>query len=55
MNGAVGDLVVLKGTIIRRDGDVALVEVEKSYPPGGTVVVRLGKFPPRPPKLRPVR
>jgi hypothetical protein len=42
---AVGNQVVLTGVILEIDGAVALVRVDRSFPPGGTVVVRLGKLP----------
>ena len=42
---AVGNKVVLCGTIASIEGDIALVKVDRSFPPGGTVAVRLGKLP----------
>jgi len=42
----VGDTVVLAGTIVEIQGDVALVQVDKSFPSGTiTIAVRLGKLP----------
>ena len=41
----VGNMVALTGTIVEIDGDVALVRVDRAFPPGGTVVVRLGSLP----------
>jgi len=41
----VGNTVVLVGTIVAIQDDVALVEVQRSFPPGGTVAVRLGTLP----------
>jgi len=43
---AVGNMVVLTGTIVEIDGGIALVRVDKSFPAGGTIAVRLGKLPP---------
>ena len=43
---AVGNQVVLTGTIVEIEGNVALVQVDKSFPSGTTTVaVRLGKLP----------
>ena len=42
---AVGNKIVMCGTIVAIDGDVALVQVDKAFPAGGTVTVRLGKLP----------
>ncbi len=43
---AVGNQVVLTGTIVEIEGEVALVQVDKSFPSGTTTVaVRLGKLP----------
>jgi hypothetical protein len=43
---AVGNQVVLTGTIVELEGDVALVQVDRSYPSGTTTIaVRLGKLP----------
>ena len=39
---AVGDPVILRGKILRLDAGVALVEVYRSYPVGGTVAVQCG-------------
>lgn len=39
---AEGDPVILRGRIIRLDAGVALVEVYRSYPVGGTVAVQCG-------------
>jgi hypothetical protein len=39
---AVGSMVVLCGTITAVEGDIALVRVDRSFPAGGTVTVRLG-------------
>jgi hypothetical protein len=36
------------GTIVAIDGDVALVKVDRSFPQGGTITVRLGKLSARP-------
>lgn len=41
---AVGNQVVLCGTITAIEGDVALVKVDRSFPAGGTIAVRLGKL-----------
>lgn len=42
----VGNTVVLTGTIVEIQGDVALVQVDKSFPSGTTTIaVRLGKLP----------
>jgi hypothetical protein len=38
----VGDAVTLKGRILKLDGGVALVEVYRAYPVGGTVAVQCG-------------
>ena len=40
----VGNTVVLVGTIVEIEGDIALVKVDKSFPEGGTITVRLGKL-----------
>lgn len=40
----VGNTVVMVGTIVAIDGDIALVQVDKSFPPGGTITVRLGRL-----------
>lgn len=37
---AVGDPVILRGKILKLDEGVALVEVYRSYPVGGTVAVQ---------------
>ena len=37
-----GDSVIISGTIKAVDGGVALVEVYRSYPVGGTVAVQCG-------------
>jgi hypothetical protein len=42
---AVGNMVVLTGTIVEIHGGVAMVRVDKSFPEGGTIAVRLGKLP----------
>jgi hypothetical protein len=42
---AVGNQVVLTGTIVEIDGGIALVRVDRAFPAGGTVTVRLGKLP----------
>lgn len=42
---AVGNQVVLCGTITAIEGDVALVKVDRASPEGGTIAVRLGKLP----------
>jgi hypothetical protein len=42
---AVGNMVVLTGTIVEIDGGIALVRVDKAFPEGGTITVRLGKLP----------
>jgi hypothetical protein len=42
---AVGDMVVLCGTIVEIDGGIALVRVDRASPAGGTVAVRLGTLP----------
>jgi hypothetical protein len=45
----VGNTVVLVGTIVEIQGDVALVQVDKSFPSGTTTIaVRLGKLPAAP-------
>jgi hypothetical protein len=42
----VGNMVVLTGTIVEIQGNVALVQVDKSFPSGTTTIaVRLGKLP----------
>jgi len=41
----VGNQVVLCGTIVQIEGDIALVRVDKSFPDGGTITVKLGKLP----------
>ena len=41
----VGNAVVLAGVIMAIDGDVAVVKVDTSFPPGGTITVRLGNLP----------
>jgi hypothetical protein len=42
----VGNTVVLVGTIVEIQGDVALVQVDRSFPSGTTTIaVRLGKLP----------
>jgi hypothetical protein len=42
----VGNTVVLVGTIVEIQGDIALVQVDKSFPSGTTTIaVRLGKLP----------
>jgi hypothetical protein len=43
---AVGNMVVLTGTIVEINGAVALVRVDRAFPEGGTIAVRLGKLPP---------
>ena len=41
----VGNTVVLTGTIVEIQGDVALVQIDKSFPSGTTTIaVRLGKL-----------
>jgi hypothetical protein len=45
----VGNTVVLVGTIVEIQGDVALVQVDRSFPSGTTTIaVRLGKLPAAP-------
>jgi hypothetical protein len=45
----VGNTVVLVGTIVEIQGDIALVQVDKSFPSGTTTIaVRLGKLPAAP-------
>jgi len=44
----VGGTVVLVGTIVWLDGDVALVQVDKSLFDGATIAVRLGTLPAAP-------
>jgi hypothetical protein len=39
-----GNTVVLVGTIVQIEGDVAVVRVDRSFPEGGTIAVRLGKL-----------
>jgi hypothetical protein len=39
---AVGDPVILRGRILKIEEGVALVEVYRSYPVGGTVAVQCG-------------
>jgi hypothetical protein len=39
---AAGDHVILRGKILRIDEGVALVEVYRTYPVGGTVAVQCG-------------
>jgi hypothetical protein len=34
---AVGNQVVMCGTIVELEGDIALVKVDKSFPAGGTI------------------
>jgi hypothetical protein len=41
---AVGGQVVMCGTILAIEGNIALVLVDKSFPDGGTVTVRLGRL-----------
>jgi len=41
---AVGNMVVLTGTIVEIDGDVARVAVDRAFTPGDTIDVRLGKL-----------
>ena len=42
-------MVVLTGTIVEIQGDVALVQIDKSFPSGTTTIaVRLGKLPAAP-------
>jgi hypothetical protein len=41
---AVGNQVVLCGTIVAVEGNIALVLVDKSFPEGGTIAVRLGRL-----------
>ena len=41
----VGNMVVMTGTIVQIEGDIALVRVDKSFPDGGTITVKLGKLP----------
>lgn len=41
----VGNTVVLSGTIVQIEGDVALVRVDRSFPECDTIAVRLGKLP----------
>jgi hypothetical protein len=40
-----GNQVVLCGTIVEIEGGVALVRVDRSFPAGGTIAVRLGMLP----------
>jgi hypothetical protein len=40
----VGNTIVLMGTIVEIQGDVAVVRVDKSFPDGGTIAVRLGRL-----------
>ncbi len=45
----VGNTVVLAGTIVEIQGDVALVQVDRSFPSGTTTIaVRLGTLPAAP-------
>ena len=44
----VGNTVVLVGTIVQIEGDVAVVRVDRSFPDGGTIAVRLGRLPAAP-------
>lgn len=37
-----GDPVILHGRIVKLDGGIALVEVYRTYPVGGTVAVQCG-------------
>jgi hypothetical protein len=41
----VGNQVVLCGTIVWIEGGIALVEVDRAFPAGGTIAVRLGTLP----------
>jgi hypothetical protein len=44
-----GNTVVLVGTIVQIEGDIALVQVDKSFPSGTTTIaVKLGKLPAAP-------
>jgi hypothetical protein len=44
----VGNTVVLVGTIVDIEGNIALVRVDKSWPEGGVIAVRLGTLPAAP-------
>jgi hypothetical protein len=44
----VGNTVVLVGTIVQIDGDIAIVRVDRAVADRGTVTVRLGTLPARP-------
>jgi len=39
---AVGGTVVLVGTIMEIQGNIAMVKVDRSFPEGGVIAVRLG-------------
>lgn len=41
----IGNQVILAGVIMAVDADVAVVKVDRSFPPGGTITVKLGKLP----------
>lgn len=41
---AVGNQVVLTGTIVEIEGGIALVQVDRAFPAGGTITVRLGQL-----------
>ena len=41
----VGNQVVLCGTIVQIEGDVAVVRVDRALADNGTIVVRLGRLP----------
>jgi hypothetical protein len=43
-----GNTVVLVGTIMQIEGDIALVRVDRSFPDGGTITVKLGELPAAP-------
>lgn len=42
---AAGGQVVLTGTIMELNGDVAVVKVDRSIPAGGIIIVRLSSLP----------
>jgi hypothetical protein len=44
----VGGTVVLVGTIVEIQGNIAMVKVDKSFPEGGVIAVRLGTLPAAP-------
>ena len=41
-------MVVLTGTIVEIQGNIAMVKVDRSFPEGGVIAVRLGKLPAAP-------